>query len=247
MSRQRLSADNLLNFTPLTVPQQKHLTRVFATLFGGVAVTGCGFWFFLNVYAIPPLLSFIATTALMFTLGMSPVETYDKDTQRNRLLQFGSLSFFMGTMLGPYIDYVTSLNSGLLPTAFFGTLATFGCFSLAAIFAKKRSLLFLGSVLSSALLYMVLINVFNIFVRSPLLHNLTLYAGLLCYMGFVLYDTQVTLEAFNRGSRDYIGHALQFYTDFVGIFIRLLQILAKMEERKRRDKNSSSSRDSSSH
>jgi len=139
----------------------------------------------------------------------------------------------MGTMLGPYIGYVSQLNPGILPTAFFGTLATFGCFSLAAMFAKKRSMLFLGSILASVLFYMTMMNFANIFFRSRLVHDISLYVGLFTYLGFVLYDTQLTLEDFNRGSRNYINHALQFYTDFVGIFIRLLQILAQQEEKKR--------------
>jgi len=236
-SRRQTVPTNILNFTPLTVPQQKHLTRVYGTLFGGVGVTGFGTWFFLNVFPVPPLLSFIASIGLMAFLSTSS-SVLNKNEEKKKLIQFGSLSFFMGAMLGPYIGYVSQLNPGILPTAFFGTLATFGCFSLAAMFAKKRSMLFLGSILGSVLFYMTMMNFANIFFRSRLVHDISLYVGLFTYMGFVLYDTQLTLEDFNRGSRNYINHALQFYTDFLGIFIRLLQILAQQEEKKRQKKNS---------
>jgi len=232
-NRERFSA-NLLNFAPITAAQQKHLTRVYASLFGGVIVTGCGVWFFLNVFAIPALLSVISTVACsLFLAGSHSGAHMNKETERKKLMLFGGLSFSMGTLLGPYIGYVSSLNAAILPTAFFGTLATFGCFSIAALFAKKRTFLYLGSLLATALVYLSLTDFFNyFFFKSRMVHDITLYTGLLVYLGFVLYDTQLTLEDFNRGSRDYIFHAVQFYTDFVGIFIRLMQILAQQEERK---------------
>jgi len=160
-----------------------------------------------------------------------------KEKERKKLMLFAGLSFAMGTLLGPYVGYVTSLNPAILPTAFFGTLATFGCFSVAALFAKKRSFLYLGALLGTSLLYIGLVDFFNFFFRSRMVHDITLYAGLLVYLGFVLYDTQLTLEDYDRGSRDYIAHAVQFYTDFIGIFVRILEILAKQEEKKRQDKN----------
>jgi len=234
--RERFNA-NLLSFAPITAAQQKHLTRVYASLLGGVAVTGAGVWFFLNVFALPPLLSFIASITCSIMLAGSQTGYLNKETERKKLLLFAGLSFSMGNLLGPYIGYVSALNAGILPTAFFGTLATFGCFSIAALFAKKRSFLYLGSLLASAVVYMALIDFFNFFFRSKLVHDVSLYTGLFVYLGFVLYHTQLTLEDFNRGSKDYIAHAVQFYTDFIGIFIRILEILAQ-QEKKRQEKGS---------
>jgi FtsH-binding integral membrane protein len=63
------------------------------------------------------------------------------------LLGFGALQ---GASLGPLIEHVAYLDSSLPMTAFLGTAVVFACFSIAALFAKRRSYLYLGGFLGSA-------------------------------------------------------------------------------------------------
>jgi FtsH-binding integral membrane protein len=73
--------------------------------------------------------------------------------------------------------------------------------------------------------------------------QIELYAGLLIFCGYVMYDTQVIVERAVRGEKDYVKHALDLFVDFVAIFVRLMVILAQNEqkrekrERERRNKS----------
>jgi FtsH-binding integral membrane protein len=70
-----------------------------------------------------------------------------------------------------------------------------------------------------------------------------LYGGLLLFVGYVLFDTQVIIERAERGDFDYIKHALDLFVDFAAIFVRILVILTKnSNERQRRDERRRKSR-----
>jgi FtsH-binding integral membrane protein len=52
-----------------------------------------------------------------------------------------------------------------------------------------------------------------------------IFGGLLVFMGYVLFDTQMIIERANRGDYNYVKHALDLFVDFAAIFVRLLVIM----------------------
>lgn len=58
----------------------------------------------------------------------------------------------------------------------------------------------------------MLVGLFNLFFRSPVLHSFSLYVGLLVYCGYVLFDTQKILFKVELGDRNYVEHALHLLT-----------------------------------
>lgn len=69
--------------------------------------------------------------------------------------------------------------------------------------------------------------------------ELNLYLGLLVFCGYVVFDTQIIIEkasahAYTGGSSDVLGDATSLLIDFVGIFVRLLIILAKNSKKERK-------------
>lgn len=65
--------------------------------------------------------------------------------------------------------------------------------------------------------------------------SLTIYGGLMAFVGFVLYDTQVIIEKAHNGERDHIQHALDLLLDFLAIFKRLAIIMARNQARRQND------------
>lgn len=63
---------------------------------------------------------------------------------------------------------------------------------------------------------------FNVF--KPL----QLYFGLLVFLGYMVVDTQEMIERAHHGDLDYVKHALTLFTDFVGVFVRILIIMVSM-------------------
>lgn len=80
------------------------------------------------------------------------------------------------------------------------------------------------------------LSVSNMFIQSNSLFSIELYLGLFVFSGFVVYDTQIMIMKAERGSRDYLLHSLELYVDLVGIFVRIIRILQKKEDDKRRKK-----------
>lgn len=124
--------------------------------------------------------------------------------------------------------------------ALLGTTAVFACFSAAALLARRRSMLYLGGTLSSAVSMFALARLGTWFLGGQrLLFEAELYLGLVLFVGYVLFDTQLAVERAEAGDRDEVRAALDLFVNFSAIFVRVLVILlrsaaAKDEQRERR-------------
>lgn len=229
--------DKLLDLTPLATGQKEYLSEVYGLLAGTVLCTALGLKFAQYVVALPLLLSALGQFAcvMYITSTQGRYQSYkDRDSLR-RLGVLAGLSFLSGSSLASLVDYANYINPSILPTAFLATGAAFFCFSVAAMFSKERKFLYLGSVLSSVLLYLSMVSFFNIFFGSSFAHDVVLYGGLIVYLGFILYDTQAILHEHKMGIRDPVLHALTFYVNIIGVFLRLVQILIQREQRAREE------------
>jgi len=224
------SPASLLEMAPISGRQQEHLGKVYAHLAMGVVMTAFGCYVDARVFALPPIVSGIVA----MLCAWSVTSTRDNKIDQGRLGKFFAFTFFKGMSIGAFLFQVMAIHPHILPTAFCATLAVFLCFSGVAIFSKQRSYLYLGSMLSSALMYMTLISMFNMFFATPMAFDIVLYGTLAVFLGYVIFDTQVILEQANSGDMDVLRHALQLYIDVVAIFIRIVVILMKREEDKNR-------------
>ncbi|CAN0878678.1 Bax inhibitor 1 [Linum grandiflorum] len=120
------------------------------------------------------------------------------------------------------------LLCSLLITAFVGKAIAFGCFSAAAMVAKRREHLYLAGLLSSGLSILFWLHFASmIFGGSAALFQFELYFGLWVFVGYVVVETQNIIEKAHLGDLDYVKHALNLYTDFVSVFVRILIIMLK--------------------
>uniref|UniRef100_A0A3Q2Z3N5 Transmembrane BAX inhibitor motif-containing protein 6 n=1 Tax=Hippocampus comes TaxID=109280 RepID=A0A3Q2Z3N5_HIPCM len=141
----------------------------------------------------------------------------------------------LGVGLGPTLDFVIAVNPSIIVTAFLGTSVIFICFTLSALYAKRRSYLFLGGTLMSGVSILFLMSLVNMWFGSVMLFKAHMYLGLLLMCGFVLFDTQLIIEKAENGDKDYVWHCVDLFLDFLTIFRKLMVILA-LGDKVRREK-----------
>jgi FtsH-binding integral membrane protein len=121
----------------------------------------------------------------------------------------------------------------LIATAFLGTTVVFATFSAAALFSPRRSLLYLGGVITALLATMTILMLVNLFLWSQVVSDVRLYLGIFAFSLFVCFDTQMIVEKAEAGDHDVPSHALELFLDFVNLFVRLLRALQKKSEKKK--------------
>lgn len=237
------SFNNLSNFDPSKVLKmndynsqvQKHLANVYLALVACLVTTAVGVAASMQFGIGGGWIGTIGTFGMLFWIQM---DSRKEDLPR-RLAMLCGFGFFQGIAVTPLINLAIDVDPAIVMTAVIGTITIFGCFSAAALTAKKRSYLFLGGMLSSAITLMFMLSIINIFFHSLNVYLFQLYGGLLVFSGYVIFDTQLILEKAEIGSRDVIGHALELYIDFMAILVRILIILIRnAEKNKKRDKKS---------
>jgi FtsH-binding integral membrane protein len=210
---------------PISPRVQTHLTQVYTVLSISLLFAAFGVLFFMKFH-IGGTLAFIASLAAMIWLAATPKQEF--------LLRTGILclfSFLTGMNIGPLINLALEVDPAIISSAFLGTVCIFACFSASSYFATRRSYLYLGALLSSALTIFVFLGFLNIFFRSIFIFNILLYGGLLVFCAYVMFDTQLIIEKASSGYYDVVWDALELFLDFVAIFIRLVIILLKNKKK----------------
>uniref|UniRef100_A0AAY5KSX2 Transmembrane BAX inhibitor motif-containing protein 6 n=1 Tax=Esox lucius TaxID=8010 RepID=A0AAY5KSX2_ESOLU len=168
------------------------------------------------------LLSMLGSLAMMAWLAMTP---HSPQTEKKRLAILSGFAFFTGNLICFIVPSET-----IIVTAFLGTSVIFVCFTLSALYAQRRSYLFLGGTLMSGLSILLLVSFLNMFLGSVMLFKAHIYLGLAIMCGFVLFDTQLIIEKAEMGDKDYIWHSVDLFLDFITIFRKLMVILAMNEK-----------------
>uniref|UniRef100_A0A8C9T4S2 Transmembrane BAX inhibitor motif-containing protein 6 n=1 Tax=Scleropages formosus TaxID=113540 RepID=A0A8C9T4S2_SCLFO len=223
-----INFDALFKFSQISYSTQQHLKNVYSTLAVCMFVAAAGSY----VHVVTRLfqggmLSMMGSLAMMLWLSMTP---HNSETEKRRLAILAAFAFFTGVGLGPVLDFVITINPSIIVTALLGTSVIFVCFTLSALYAQRRTYLFLGGVLMSGLSILFLVSLINIFTGSAALCKAHMYIGLAIMCGFVLFDTQLIIEQAEMGDKDYIWHCVGLFLDFVTIFRKLMVILAMNEK-----------------
>ena len=199
----------------------------------GCAVVGVQLYLWTH---LAPMLFFIGTMLCLWGFHG------ERDQAKRTYYLFG-FGVCKGAAIGSLVETALYMDPAIVTTAFLVTLVVFGCFAGAALFAKRRSYMYLGATLGSVMGWMCLASILNIFMRSSLINDALVYGGLLVFCAYVLFDTQLIIERAAGGDRDHQRAALTLFIDFAAIFVRVLIILMKMQKRggrggERKKKNS---------
>jgi FtsH-binding integral membrane protein len=100
---------------------------------------------------------------------------------------------------------------------------------------KSHSIVFVAAVHGKISCY----RLHSTFHLSMIL-QMQLLLGLIVMSAFVLYDTQLIMEKFRMGDKDYVWHSLTLFMDLASIFKHILVLLADKEQNSRNKKRSNS-------
>ena len=221
----------------LESPVRQHLKNVYGCLSLSTVSAAMGAYMHLYTEFLQAnLLTTLGTFGLLFALISTPDNGKNKKLRLSYLLGFAFLS---GLGLGPLFQLIMAVNPSIIITSLIGTTVVFVSFSISSLLAERGRWLYLGGTLISLLNVMVLFSVINLFLRWSFFYQAHLYVGLFLMCGFVIYDTQLIIEKYHMGNKDFILHSLDLFIDFIGIFRHLLIILTQKElakdQRKRKD------------
>ena len=238
----------LLKHNDIDASTQRHIGRVYTALAWNVLVAAGGVfaWHaFPLLRAVPLFLWALASLASVGWL-LSHAWKLNGEGHRNEdsatggvggasLKQQGIWTLFgllEGLCLGPFVAQLALINPSIPATAFAMTVAIFTSFTASALLSKRRSWLYLGGLLSSALSYLFWASLLNLFLGWSVLVSVDAYLGLVVFSGYVMFDTQVMVEKAAAGDRNHVIHALSLFLDFIHIFIRVAIILARHQARR---------------
>ncbi|NXD30997.1 BI1 inhibitor, partial [Spelaeornis formosus] len=225
-----INFDALFKFSHISASTQEHLKRVYGSFAICMFVAAAGAYINMVTHLFQfGLLSCLGALGLMVWLTATP---HSRETEQKRLGMLAGFAFLTGRWtlgLPPASHGTPGPAEGIIPTAFLGTATIFACFSLSALYARRRSYLYLGGFLLSGISLLLLSSLINAFVRSTWLFSTNLYVALMIMCGFVLFDTQLIIEKAESGDKDYIWHCVDLFLDFVNIFRELLMILGMSE------------------
>eukprot|EP00211_Chloroparvula_japonica_P007337 CAMPEP_0119131684 /NCGR_PEP_ID=MMETSP1310-20130426/10520_1 /TAXON_ID=464262 /ORGANISM="Genus nov. species nov., Strain RCC2339" /LENGTH=332 /DNA_ID=CAMNT_0007122275 /DNA_START=106 /DNA_END=1104 /DNA_ORIENTATION=- len=224
--------------TMYSTTARKRISATYAYLAGGIGYTA-------------------AAATAMFRSGIA----YKMMQMNPWLLLGGSLVATIGTMIGtqaiPYnntipkhlmwLGFNTCIAASLAPMGVLGgplvlkaatiTGCVVGGLSLTAACAPSETWLQMRGPLSIGL-GVVIASSFGqlLFPASSMLYNIGLYGGLAVFGGFVLYDTakiRRAAEVVPAGHYDPVNFSIGVYMDSVNIFVRVAQILAMNQGRRK--------------
>ena len=118
----------------------------------------------------------------------------NKGDLTRRIFMLCGFGFFNGTVIAPIFEVAFIIDPMIIFAGTLCTVAIFASFSLAALLAKRRSYLYLGGILSSALTMLTIMGLVGLFVPSLTFTLFKVYGGLIVFSGFVIVDTQMIIE-----------------------------------------------------
>lgn len=236
------------------IQQQDALVRVNTFVRGvymwmtiGLAITGVTAWFFANTPFLLNLL-FQATpeggaspTMLFYAVMISPIILAITLSARIQKMQASTATFlFMlyAALMGAFLSMILLMYAGSsIAQVFFICSGTFLACSVYG-WTTKKDLTSVGSFMAMGLIGIIIASVVNIFFRSPMMHMVISYIGVIVFVGLTAYDTQKLksmamsqpdgLDAAVIRKGTIIG-ALTLYLDFINLFIMLLHIFGRRE------------------
>ncbi len=225
------SAPVVANSSPVT--RAAFLRKVYAMLTVGVGVSiGTGVVLALQAAADP---THIVRTMMqgsgmwMLFLGYLALSFMVGAVVRVRGINIFAYLFFTaftGFFISPLLLYAVAQANGALSIIWQAlglTVFAFGSLS-AYVLISGKDFSFMKGFVWTGFWILVGFMVMGIWIDSWAYHMGITAAGLLVFVGFVLYDTSEIMHRY--GPEDWVAGAFSLFIDFINMFIRILMLLA---------------------
>ena len=207
------------------------ITKIFGYMFLGLlvsALSAIGIYYLLISGAINPgsylTLTVISSIALIVLIFVS--QWYCIKNKRGGLLTYCLYALTMGVLLS---SLMLAYSLRFLGFVFLCSAGSFGAMALYGLLTK-RSTTSLGMFGIGALFGILTLSLVNIFLNSEPLYYLISYIGLAAMLAITAFDVNRIKQMANSGYMNEgiaIYMALQLYTDFIYIFLRLVILLGR--------------------
>lgn len=207
------------------------IVKVFGYMFLGLLVTALsaiGIYYLLisgtvsfNSYGIITIISSISLIILIFV-----TQFYCLKNKSGGLFVYSLYALCMGILMS---SLMLTYSIRFLGYVFLCAAGSFGAMALYGMITK-RSTISLGMFGVGALFGILALSLVNIFLQSEGIYYLLSYIGLAAMLAITAYDIQRAKQLANSGNMTEgvaIYMALQLYTDFIYIFIRLIVIMGR--------------------
>lgn len=217
-----------------------YLKRIFALMFGAVAVTALTSWLTL----FTPLVGILVTahgslSAMYYVLlfGGLALSIWAQARAFSFKPSTGALLLFLyaiiiGIVISPMLLYVSVSNPMSIPMAFGIAAAMFACMALFG-YKTVKNLSFLGIFLFMGMIGLVLVGLASLIwpvIVSGTFGTIVSIIGVLVFALFTAYDMQTLKNAYAMGGDDTrknqlaVLGALQLYISFVALFQYILDL-----------------------
>ena len=154
-------------------------------------------------------------------------------------LFFRKLSATIVTILFFGYSILTGVTFSVLLAVYDITSITYAFIASAAIFGAlayigkntNKDLSKLGTILSVTLIIGIILTIINLFIGNTMFDIILNWGILFIFMGFTVYDmnklTNLAEMGYDDQNKLHIYGAMELYLDFINIFLRILQIIAR--------------------
>lgn len=142
-------------------------------------------------------------------------------------------------MISPFVAQINAISPTIFSSATLMSGLVFGGSIIAAKYCQKGSLLVWQAPLMGGLVGLIGIGLVSIGTQlvigpnifSSALHSIDTYGGLVLFMGITAYDTHKAIDRYENKDPDHLGCSVELYLDFVNILIRIMEIMAKLQNK----------------
>jgi uncharacterized protein len=224
----------------------KYIAKVFGWMFLGLMATALTTGFLIigsatNQFIFNLTVALIDMIWIIFILQIAMVVSLARKVETMRPTTAKGVYLFYAMSNGVTVGLISFLvyPGPAVAVAFMLTAISFGTMSVYGL-VTKSDLTKMGNILGMAVFGLIIIMVFNIFMRSEPLNFMISIAGLFIFLALTVRDTQKIKGYYNRFGNDpnsdiaqnvAILGALGLYLDFINIFMFFLRIISRNNRR----------------